>query len=168
MVTQLDQASGLRAIAESIRKVEVNVQVIAVSSGKGGVGKTNVVANLAVASAQQGRRVMIMDADLALGNLDVLLGLNPSFTLEDVLQGHRELAEVIVNGPQGVKILPATSGAQDLTALTNDQQIRLQQGFVELANPPDLLLIDCAAGISSNVLYFEYVQRRPFLTLQSR
>ncbi|MCZ6800509.1 MAG: MinD/ParA family protein [Nitrospirae bacterium] len=157
MVTQLDQASGLRAIAESIRKVEVNVQVIAVSSGKGGVGKTNVVANLAVASAQQGRRVMIMDADLALGNLDVLLGLNPSFTLEDVLQGHRELAEVIVNGPQGVKILPATSGAQDLTALTNDQQIRLQQGFVELANPPDLLLIDCAAGISSNVLYFSLV-----------
>ena len=100
---------------------------------------------------------MIMDAYLALGNLDVLLGLNPSFTLEDVLQGHRELAEVIVNGPQGVKILPATSGAQDLTALTNDQQIRLQQGFVELANPPDLLLIDCAAGISSNVLYFSLV-----------
>lgn len=154
MITQLDQASGLRAIAGSARVADAAVQVVAVSSGKGGVGKTNIVANLAVASAQHGRQVLVMDADLALGNLDVLLGLTPAHTLEDVLAGNRTMDEIMVRGPEGIRILPATCGSQDLTSLTTDQQIRLQNGFSDLRVQPDLLLIDCAAGISSNVLYF--------------
>lgn len=156
MVTQIDQASGLRARA-SAEPPSSPVQVVAVSSGKGGVGKTNIVANLAVAGAKQGAHVMIMDADLALGNLDVLLGLTPVFTLEDVIAGRQVLEEIVVEGPAGVRILPATSGVQDLTTLNQDQQLQLQTQFLGLATPPELLLIDCAAGISSNVLYFSLV-----------
>jgi len=133
------------------------VQVVAVSSGKGGVGKTNIVANLAVAGAKQGSHVMIMDADLALGNLDVLLGLTPAFTLEDVIEGRQHLEEIVVEGPSGVRILPATSGVHTLTSLSQDQQLHLQTQFLSLTAPPELLLIDCAAGISDNVLYFSLV-----------
>ncbi len=156
MITQIDQASGLRARADDQHPLP-QVQVIAVSSGKGGVGKTNIVANLAVAGAKQGSRVMIMDADLALGNLDVLLGLTPVYSLEDVIAGRQTLEEIVVEGPAGVRILPATSGAQDLTSLTQDQQLHLQTQFLNLDTPPELLLIDCAAGISANVLYFSVV-----------
>jgi flagellar biosynthesis protein FlhG len=154
---KLDQASGLRAAMNPIPSVRQRVQVIAVSSGKGGVGKTNVVANIAVASAKQGRKVLVMDADLALGNVDILLGLTPQYTIEDVLSGQRRLEEVLVTGPEGIQLLPATSGGQAFTQLTYEQQLMLQTAFLELPRTPDLLLIDCAAGISPNVLYFSLV-----------
>ncbi len=154
---RLDQASGLRAAMKPTPSIRSQVQVIAVSSGKGGVGKTNVVANLAVASARQGRKVMVMDADLALGNVDILLGLTPQYTIEDVLSGQRRLEEVLVTGPEGIQLLPATSGGQAFTQLTHEQQLLLQTAFLELPRTPDLLLIDCAAGISPNVLYFSLV-----------
>lgn len=121
------------------------------------MGKTNVVANVAVASARQGRKVMVMDADLALGNVDILLGLTPEFTIEDVLSGRRRLEDVLVTGPEGIQLLPATSGGQAFTQLTHEQQLLLQTAFLELPRIPDLLLIDCAAGISANVLYFSLV-----------
>ena len=152
-----DQASGLRAVFGPQTSQPRPVQVVAVSSGKGGVGKTNVVTNLAVASAKQGREVLLMDADLALGNVDILLGLAPPHTIEDVLSGERSLDEVLVKGPEGIQILPAASGIQELSNLTYEQQLQLQTGFLQLENPPDLLFIDCAAGISSNVLYFSIV-----------
>ncbi|MCA9472423.1 MAG: MinD/ParA family protein [Nitrospirales bacterium] len=153
----IDQASGLRAAVQAHSPRTQPVQVVAVSSGKGGVGKTNVVTNLAVACAKHGRKVLVMDADLALGNVDILLGLAPSATIEDVLTGDRTLEEVIIKGPEGISILPAASGIQELSNLTYEQQLRLQAGFLQLSNPPDLLMIDCAAGISSNVLYFSLV-----------
>ena len=121
------------------------------------MGKTNVVANLAVACAKQGRKVLVMDADLALGNIDILLGLTPTSTVEDVLSGTRSMEDVLVQGPGGILVLPATSGVQELTNLTYDQQLQLQSGFLQLEHPLDLLFIDCAAGISSNVLYFSVV-----------
>ncbi len=154
---RLDQASGLRAAMNPTQSLQPQVQVIAVSSGKGGVGKTNVVANVAVASAKQGRNVLVMDADLALGNVDILLGLTPQYTIEDVLSGHRKLEEVLVTGPEGIQLLPATSGGQAFTQLTYEQQLKLHTAFLELPQVPDLLLIDCAAGISPNVLYFSLV-----------
>ncbi len=154
---RLDQASGLREAMKPTPSLSPQVQVIAVSSGKGGVGKTNVVANLAVASARKGRKVMVMDADLALGNMDILLGLTPQYTIEDVLSGERRLEEVLVTGPEGIQILPATSGGQAFTQLTYEQQLMLQTAFLELPTIPDLLFIDCAAGISPNVLYFSLV-----------
>ncbi len=152
-----DQASGLRAVFSPKFKQPRPVQVVAVSSGKGGVGKTNIVINLAVASAKQGREVLILDADLALGNVDILLGLAPTYTIEDVFSGDRTLDEVMIKGPEGIRILPAASGIQELSNLTYEQQLQLQTGFLQLDHPPDLLLIDCAAGISSNVLYFSVV-----------
>lgn len=130
------------------------VPVIAVTSGKGGVGKTNVVVNLAVSLARLGKRVLVLDADLGLGNLDVLLGLVPRFTLEHVLSGEKRLSEITVTGPEGIRILPASSGVQDLTHLTPSQQLLLQQELDHLADSIDLLLIDTGAGISSNVLFF--------------
>lgn len=154
---RLDQASGLRAAMAPPPPMPAPVQVIAVSSGKGGVGKSNVVANLAVASARQRRKVLVMDADLALGNMDILLGLTPQYTIEDVLSGQRRLDEVLTTGPEGIHLLPATSGGQAFTQLTYEQQLLLQTAFLELAPAPDLLLIDCAAGISANVLYFSLV-----------
>jgi len=126
---RLDQASGLRAAMNPTPSKRRQVQVIAVSSGKGGVGKSNVVVNLAVASARQGRKVMIMDADLALGNVDILLGLTPQYTIEDVLSGHKRLEEVLITGPAGIQLLPATSGGQAFTQLTYEQQLLLQTAF---------------------------------------
>jgi flagellar biosynthesis protein FlhG len=142
----LAEEDGVRASGQ--------VQVIAVTSGKGGVGKTNVVANLAVALAQAGKRVLVLDADLALSNLDVLLGLVPKYTLEHVLAGEKQLSDIVLPGPGGIMILPASSGMQDLTALTRDQQLILQEQLDQMAPLIDTLLIDTGAGMSSNVLFF--------------
>ena len=163
----IDQASGLRAAFQAGVRGERRVQVVAVSSGKGGVGKTNVVTNLGVACAKQGREVLLMDADLALGNVDILLGLAPTYTIDDVLSGTRTLEDVIVQGPEGIRILPAASGIQELSNLTYEQQLQLQTGFLQLRQPPDLLFIDCAAGISSNVLYFSLVAHDTLIVVSS-
>lgn len=130
------------------------VQVISVTSGKGGVGKTNVVANLALALARQGKRIVVLDADLGLGNLDVLLGLVPRWTIEHVISGAKRLSDILLDGPEGIKILPASSGLPLLTALTETQQLVLQEEIEGLTQSFDLLLIDTAAGISPNVTFF--------------
>lgn len=132
-------------------------KVIAVTSGKGGVGKTNVVANLAVALSRLGQRVMILDADLGLGNLDVLFGVIPAYTLEHVLLGQKSISEIIVLGPEGVKILPTSSGSVEMTQLTDEQKLILLSEFDRLEQQIDIFLIDTAAGISSNVIYFNTV-----------
>jgi len=128
-------------------------RVIAVTGGKGGVGKTTVVANLAVAVARRRRRVLILDADLGLANIDVVLGLNPSHTLQHVLRGERSLAEVAVEGPAGVRVVPAATGIEDLTRLGPQERLLLLEQVDALDGALDVLLIDTAAGISSNVLY---------------
>ncbi len=133
---------------------ELATQVIAVASGKGGVGKTNVVANLAVSLSKAGKRVLLLDADLGLGNLDVLLGLVPRHTLEDVLVGTHTLAEIMLKGPAGINVLPASSGVPRLTSLTESQQLMIQEQLADLAAEMDVLLIDTGAGISPNVTFF--------------
>ncbi len=133
---------------------ELATQVIAVASGKGGVGKTNVVANLAVSLSKAGKRVLLLDADLGLGNLDVLLGLVPRHTIEDVLVGTHTLAEIMLKGPAGIHVLPASSGVPRLTSLTESQQLMIQEQLADLAAEMDVLLIDTGAGISPNVTFF--------------
>jgi flagellar biosynthesis protein FlhG len=133
---------------------EPRTHVIAVSSGKGGVGKSNVVANLAVALAKTGKRVLVLDADLGLGNLDVLLGLVPQHTIEHVLSGAHTLGEILLEGPAGIQVLPASSGVPHLTALTESQQLLIQEQLEQLSAEMDVLLIDTGAGISPNVTFF--------------
>ena len=125
---------------------------IAVTSGKGGVGKTNVVVNLAVALARLHHRVAVLDADFGLGNVDVLLGLAPPYHIGHVLTGERTLAEIMVTGPLGVQIIPASSGIHELSSLNPRQRARLSESLETLNDQFDFLLIDTAAGISDNVI----------------
>jgi len=129
-------------------------RVIAISSGKGGVGKTNIVGNLAVACQRMGKKVLIFDADLGLANIDIIFGVNPTHTIEEVIKGEKELSQIMVKGPEDVSLIPASSGVHELTNLTEGQKINLLSEFDILGNLFDLLLIDTGAGISSNVLYF--------------
>jgi flagellar biosynthesis protein FlhG len=125
---------------------------IAVTSGKGGVGKTNVAINLAVSLARLGHRVAILDADFGLGNVDVLLGLAPTSHIGHVLAGEKRISDVLVEGPRGVQVIPASSGLRQLTALTDGQWDRLGEALDEIAEDFDFLIIDTAAGISGNVI----------------
>lgn len=129
-------------------------RVITVTSGKGGVGKTNVVANLAIGLARIGKRVLVLDADLGLGNIDVLLGLVPRYTLEHVLSGSHHLSDIIIEGPAGIRVLPAGSGLPRLTSLTDAQQLILQTELEMVTDKAEVLLIDTGAGVSPNVTYF--------------
>jgi flagellar biosynthesis protein FlhG len=129
-------------------------RVIAITSGKGGVGKTNIVANLGYAFSKLGKKVLILDADIGLGNLDVLLGIAPKYNLSHVILGEKSLKDIVISGPGNMQILPASSGIQELTSLSQDQKIRLLTEIDELINSVDILFIDTAAGISSNVMDF--------------
>lgn len=126
--------------------------VLAVTSGKGGVGKTNVAVNVAVALARLGHRVAIVDGDLGLGNVDVLLGLTPQVHMGHVLSGERSLDDVLLDGPHGLKVLPAGSGVQTLTALSPDQRQRLTDVIEQARASFDFIVIDTAPGIADNVL----------------
>ena len=130
------------------------IQVIAVTGGKGGVGKTNVAVNLGVAMGRLGRRVMLLDADLGLANVDVLLGLKPRHTLKDVLEGTVTLPEIVLQGPGGLGIVPAASGLRSMASLGAQEHAGLINAFSELGNRMDVLLIDTAAGIDDGVVNF--------------
>ena len=130
------------------------VQVVAVSGGKGGVGKSNVAINLGVALAEAGKRVVILDADFGLANIDVLLGLRSTKTIEDVLAGTCSLQEVMLLGPAGIKIIPASSGTRRLTMLTSLEHGGLIRAFSDIADQLDVLIVDTAAGISDSVVNF--------------
>lgn len=130
------------------------IQVLAITGGKGGVGKTNVSVNLGVAMSRMGRRVTLLDADLGLANVDVLLGLKPRQNLKDVLDGSCSLREVLVEGPQGIKIVPAASGLQEMVQLGPREHAGLIGAFSDIANQMDVLIIDTAAGISDEVVSF--------------
>jgi flagellar biosynthesis protein FlhG len=145
----IDQASGLRKM-QSLQQIKV----IAVSGGKGGVGKTNVSLNTAIALGQQGKKVLVLDADLGLANVDVMLGLRVKRNLSHVLSGECELDDVIVEGPAGINIIPATSGSQSMVDLTPAEHAGLIRAFSDMKTQFDVLIVDTAAGISDMVLSF--------------
>ena len=130
------------------------VRVIAVSGGKGGIGKTNVSVNLSIALAKLGRRVVLLDADLGLANVDVLLGLEAEKTLADVLEGDCSLMDIMVEGPEGVKIVPAASGIRSMVELGDAEHAGLIQAFSEIDDQLDVLVVDTASGISGSVTNF--------------
>jgi len=130
------------------------VQVIAVTGGKGGVGKSNVSINLSLALAEMGRRVVLLDADLGLANIDVLLGITSKGNIADVISGDSTLRDVMVEGPKGIKIVPASSGTQRMVSLDPLEHAGLINAFSEISDDLDVLIVDTAAGISEGVVSF--------------
>lgn len=144
-----DQAAGLRRMTKP-----KPVQVIAVTSGKGGVGKTNVSVNMATAMSIAGKNVMLMDADLGLANVDVLLGVHPKFNLSHVIEGTCDLEDIVVQGPSDLAIIPAASGVKRMADLTPTESAGLIRAFSELNHNIDVLIVDTAAGIHESVISF--------------
>lgn len=157
--TTEDQAATLRNLNTNRPETdqgndEPATCVYSITSGKGGVGKTAVVANLAFHLASLGKRVLILDADLGLANIDVVFGLSPAFNLNHFFTGEQDLQQIMVDGPMGIKILPAGSGIQNFTRLDSHQKMRLLDGLDSMQTHFDYVLIDTEAGISENVTYF--------------
>lgn len=150
-----DQATGLRQAPDG----RPAVRVLAVASGKGGVGKTTISVNLSLALCQLGQHVMLLDADLGLANVDVLLGLQPRFNLSHVVKGECRLRDTIISGPHGLQIVPAASGQQQMAELTTAQHAGLIEAFSELERNVDTLVIDTGAGISAGVTTFVQAAR---------
>ena len=131
-------------------------KVIAVASGKGGVGKSNFTVNLAIELSKMGNRVMIMDADLGLANVDILLGINPKYNLSHVINGEKDLRDIITETEYGIKIIASGSGVKELVNLSNQQRDSFIRNLSELEDMVDIMLVDTGAGISKNTLSFIY------------
>ncbi len=144
-----DQADGLRRLQR-----QRPIKVIAVTGGKGGVGKSSICANLAVAMSMMGRRVMLLDGDLGLANIDVMFGLRPKRTLADVIHNNVALENVIIPGPEGVAVIPGASGLSEMADLSPVHHVGIVNAFSSLTADVDTLLVDTAAGISDGVLRF--------------
>ena len=139
--------------AVSIRP-SARARVMAVTSGKGGVGKSNVTLNLGIALAMQGERVILLDADLGLANINILLGVEPPYTLADVVEGELRLADILWDGPKGVRIIPGASGISRLAAADTGEILGIIDGFRTFEGMVDWILIDTGAGIAANVMSF--------------
>jgi len=129
-------------------------RMMAVTSGKGGVGKTSIVTNLGLALSKIGAIVTILDADVGLGNLDLLLGMTPKYNISHVLAGHVALEDIIIEVRPGLRIIPASSGIQEMTRLTTSQKVTILEDIEKAVLNTDFFFIDTAAGISANVTYF--------------
>jgi flagellar biosynthesis protein FlhG len=154
-----DQASLLRekfshAERDKTEKKKTRVRALSFTSGKGGVGKTSIVTNLAIQFARMGKKVFLIDADLGLANIDIMLNLTPKFTIEDVLKGKKHIRDVILKGPEGIDILPAASGVSEMSELNAEQQMSMLNELGGLKTQYDYILIDTGAGIASSVLRF--------------
>jgi len=159
-----DQAERLRQLvgrlntpSPSERPLNATHQcrVIAVTSGKGGVGKTNVSVNLALAFANRGKKILLFDADMGLANVDVMLGIIPQYTLLNVLNGQKKLKEIVVEGPGGIRLVASGSGGvQELADLNEGQRTKFLEALLELQADSEIILIDTGAGLHRNVLAF--------------
>ncbi|MBI5741921.1 MAG: MinD/ParA family protein [Nitrospirae bacterium] len=143
------------------------IRTIAVASGKGGVGKTNITANLAIAFRKLNKKVLVFDADLGLSNIDVVLNLATKYNIRHLFNGEKNLKDLIVEGPCGIKILPASSGIQELTELDEFQRLRLIEEFDAYDDEVDYLLIDTSSGISTNVAFFCMAAREIIIVTSS-
>lgn len=146
-----DQAEQLRQLAKS--QANNKTRVIAVSSGKGGVGKTNFAVNLAISYAQTGKKVLLLDADLGLANVNVVMGINPKYNLYHVIRKQKSMKDVIENTPYNVNLVAGASGFSRITNLSEDERREFILGFKDLSGA-EIMIIDTSAGVSSNVLAF--------------
>ncbi|TYP59909.1 MinD/ParA family protein [Thermosediminibacter litoriperuensis] len=150
-----DQASKLRSLEKrQVHQVKISnsVRVIAVTSGKGGVGKTNFSVNISIALQKMGKNVLLIDADLGLANVDLITGLNPQFNLFHVLNSQKSINDIILDGPGGIKIIPGASGLYNLANLSETEIESLLKAFNNIDLPLDIVVIDTGAGISKNVM----------------
>ena len=150
-MTVMDQASSLRAVS---RRSESRAQTLAITSGKGGVGKTNLAVNLAAVLGSMRRRVVLLDADLGLANADILCNVQPRFNLAHVVAGQRSLAEVLTPVPAGFSLIPGASGLAKMADLAEADRSRIMSDLATLDESADALIIDTGAGIGRNVLSF--------------
>jgi len=170
-----DQAERLREIISSIKNYKdeekrtgiltdkPGSRVIAVTSGKGGVGKTNFTVNLGIKFAQMGLRVVIIDADLGLANVDVVMGKMSKYNLSDVINSNKNILEILEEGYEGVKFVSGGSGVQELVKLNRTQLVDLLMKLGRLDEEADIILIDTGAGLSENVISFVHAAREVIL-----
>ena len=156
------QATTLKRMTYGNMK-ESTLRVLAVSSGKGGVGKTNIVANLSYALSKRGKKVLVVDADLGLNNIDILLGLASKKHIGHVLSGESNVEEIILQGPEGIQVLPAGDGLQELTQLEPEKKMVLMDELDRISRSYDFLIFDTGAGISPNVTFFCSAAHETFL-----
>ncbi|HBV85996.1 MinD/ParA family protein [Desulfosporosinus sp.] len=149
-----DQASVLRDLASRKQPKPTKMRVIAVTSGKGGAGKTTFTVNLALALAEYGRRVIILDGDLGLANVDIAFGLSARYTIEHLLSGEKTIEEILLTGPRGIGIIPGGSGVQKLADLERDKLKNVIANLGRLEKMTDLLIIDTGAGLGHTVINF--------------
>jgi flagellar biosynthesis protein FlhG len=169
-----DQAEKLREIISDIKSYSkqsainaaappVEARVITITSGKGGVGKTNFTVNLAIKLAQMGKRVIIIDADLGLSNVDVIMGKMSRYNLSDVIKNNKDILEILEEGPYGVRFISGGSGVQDLIKLNKLQMVDLLMKIGKLDHEADIILIDTGAGLSDSVLSFVHASKEVIL-----
>lgn len=149
-----DQASALRDLVSRNKRGQGKMRVIAVTSGKGGVGKTSFTVNLALALAEFGQRIVIFDGDLGLANVDIAFGLSARYTIEHLLSGEKTLEQILLTGPQGIGIIPGGSGVQKLADLERDKLSNVVTNLGRLESIADLLIIDTGAGLGHTVMSF--------------
>ena len=152
----MDQAESLRNI---IKKQEIEsgrktARVITVTSGKGGVGKTSLSVNLAIQLRRLGKRVVVLDADFGLANIEIMLGIRPQYNLADLMFRGKSMNDIVTYGPEGIGFISGGSGINEMANLTRDQVFRLIQKMAELDQQADVIIVDTGAGIGDSVLEF--------------
>lgn len=150
----MDQAEQLRNIIKKQNMPDKMARVITVTSGKGGVGKSNLSVNLGIQLSKAGKRVVILDADFGLANVEVMLGIRPKYNLADLIYGNKSLQEIITKGPENLMFISGGSGIQELSNITKGQLDFLNQKLYELDEIADIIIIDTGAGITDSVLEF--------------
>ena len=150
----MDQAEQLRKLVKNQERPQSAARVITVTSGKGGVGKTSIAVNLAIQMQRLGKRVIMLDADFGLANIEIMLGVRPQYNLADLMFRGKTLTEIITTGPEGIGFISGGSGIQELARMTKEQVIYLTQKLVELDSMADVIIVDTGAGIADNVMEF--------------